>query len=181
MLAVRATGRPELVFRALSFGVIALAVFGWYGPRFQREVGLPAIDMDGAASPEHTLALMASYGPLGRRGYLVFLSLECLLPVAASLLLLALYDVTTRSLSPTRRSRALLVLVGALPAVCDLIENTLYALLATSYPHHATELAQLAYFATLLKLASAAVALCVLLALCFGWVRRPRASVSGSV
>ena len=177
MLAARgATGRPELVFRALSFGVIALAVFGWYGPRFQREVGLPAIDMDGAASPEHTLALMQSYGPHGRRDYLVFLSLDCLVPVAASLLLIALYDATTRRLSPGRRARALLVLVGALPAVCDLVENTLYALLATSYPHHAGELAQLAYVATLLKLGSAAVALSVLVVASFNWLLRQRAT-----
>ena len=174
LLARGATGRPELVFRAVSFGVIALAVFGWSGPRFQRDVGLPTIDMDGAASPEHTLRLMASYGPLGRRDYLVFLSLDCLVPVAASLLLLALYDVTTRALAPGRRARALLVLVGALPAVCDLVENTLYALLATSYPRHARELAQLAYGATLLKLATTAVALCVLGALGFVRLRRVR-------
>jgi len=177
MLAVRgAPGRPELVFRALTFGVVALAVFGWYGPRFQREVGLPAIDMDGVASPEHTLALMASYGPLGRRDYLVFLSLDCLFPVAASLLLLALYDVTTRALAPGSRARATLVLVGALPAVCDLVENTLYALLATLYPRHAGPLAQLAYVATLLKVATALVALSVLAAASLHCLRRARSS-----
>lgn len=169
MLAVR---RSEVALRAAMFLVVAVAVFGWLGPQFEREVGLPAIDVDGGVgSPAHTLALMAQYGPLGRRDYLVFLSLDCLLPVTGSLLLLALLDGLARAQSLRRAARRRLALVGALPAVCDLIENTLYALLATLYPRQASVLAQLAYAATVLKLATALGALLLLGLLAARWLR----------
>ena len=50
-------------------------------------------------------------------------------------------------------------------------ENTLYALLATLYPRHATVLAQLAYAATVLKLASVLGATVLLGLVTTRWLR----------
>lgn len=157
------------------FALAAVAVLGWLGPGFEHEVGLPAIDLDDAAgSPARTLELMARYGPLGRRDYLVFLSLDCLLPVTGSLLLLAVFEAAARALALGLAARRALVVAGALPALCDLGENTLYALLAALYPRHALGLAQLAYAATLLKLASTLCATALLGLLGARWLRTRR-------
>jgi predicted lysophospholipase L1 biosynthesis ABC-type transport system permease subunit len=134
-------------------------------------VGLPPIDLDGASAPARTLALLEGYGASGRQAYLVFLSLDCLVPVAASLLMLRLYYAATRAWAWTTLQSRVLVAIGVLPAVADLGENTLYALLAAEYPRHATVLSELAYKVTLLKLASGALALATLLLLTAAWLR----------
>jgi hypothetical protein len=162
----------EVPFWTLVFAVVASAIFGWLAPDFEARVGQPAVDLDSASAPARTLALIAGYGVAGRQAYLVFLSLNCLLPVAGSLLLLRLYYATTRGWAWTRLQSRTLVAIGVLPALADLIENTLYALLAVLYPRHATLLAEVAYAATLLKLASASLALLTLLLLVSLWLRR---------
>lgn len=159
----------EIPFWTLVFTVVASAVLGWLAPQFEAHVGLPAVDVDGASVPDRTLALMAGYGAPGRQAYLVFLSLDCLLPVAGSLLLLRLYYGATRAWAWTKLQSRCLVAIGALPAVSDLVENTLYALLAAQYPRNARMLAQLAYGATVLKLVSAAVALLTLVVVGASW------------
>jgi len=161
----------EIPFWALVFAVVASAVFGWFAPEFEARVGQPAVDLDSASAPARTLALIASYGVAGRQAYLVFLSLDCLVPVAGSLLLLRLYYATTRGWAWTPLQSRVLVAIGVLPALADLIENTLYALLAALFPRHAAQLAQLAYAATLLKLASASLAILTLLLLVGLWLR----------
>jgi len=167
-----ASPTSEIAFWAVVFALVSGAVLGLYAPAFEAQVGLPVVDVDGASRPERTLALMARYGHAGRSDYLAFLSLDCLLPVAGSLLLLALYDATTRSWRLPRLARRTLVMVGALPALADLLENTLYALLAALYPRHAEPLAQLAYLATLAKLATGSVSMLVLGVLAAVWLRR---------
>jgi hypothetical protein len=162
----------EIPFWTLVFVVLASTILGWYAPSFEAHVGLPAVDVDGASSPARTLALIAGYGSHGRQAYLVFLSLDCLLPVAASLLLLRLYYATTRAWAWTKLQRRSLVAIGTLPAIFDLIENTLYALLAAQYPSYARPLAEVAYAATVLKLASGALALLTLAVLGALWLRR---------
>jgi len=161
----------EIPFWGLVFGVVASASFGWFAPQFEARVGQPAVDLDGASLPARTLSLIASYGAAGRKGYLVFLSLDCLVPVAGSLLLLRLYYATTRRWAWTKLQSRTLVAIGVLPALADLIENTLYALLAVLYPRHAVLFAELAYAATLLKLASASLSLLTLLLLVGLWLR----------
>lgn len=161
----------EVPFWALVFVVVASGVFGWFAPQFEARVGLPPIDLDGASAPARTLALLDGYGASGRQAYLVFLSLDCLVPVAASLLMLRLYYAATRAWAWTKLQSRALVAIGVLPAVADLGENTLYALLAAEYPRHATLLSELAYKVTVLKLASGALALATLLLLTAAWLR----------
>jgi len=167
-----ATPSSEVAFWALVCALFVAVVHGFCAPAFEHDVGLPVIDLDGASSPERTLALMAQYGPAGRQRYLAFLSLDCLLPVAGSLLLLALYEAVTRGARLAHVVRRSLVTIGVLPAVADLVENTLYALLAACYPRHAEPLAALAYGATLVKLASGSVSVLLLALLLGRWARR---------
>lgn len=157
-----ASSASEVSFRACVFALVALAVYGWYAPAFEERVGLPVIDADGASPPVRTLSLVARYGHAGRQDYLAFLSLDCLLPVAGSLVLLALYAAVTQQWTLSMRARRSLVVMGTLPALADLVENTLYALLAALYPRHAEPLAQLAYAATLVKLAASGLSLLLL-------------------
>lgn len=171
-VARTASPASEVAFWAVVFALVSGAVLGWYAPAFEAEVGLPVIDVDGASRPERTLDLIARYGHTGRHDYLAFLSLDCLLPVAGSLLLLALYDAATRSWALPRMARRTLVMVGALPAIADLLENTLYALLAALYPRYAATLAEAAYVATLAKLATGTVSMLVLCVLTLLWLRR---------
>jgi hypothetical protein len=160
----------EFPFWTLVFALAASARYGWFGPEFEAQVGLPAIDLDGASPPARTLSLIGQYGAAGRQSYLVFLSLDCLVPVVGSVLLLRLYYATTRQWAWTKLQSRTLVAIGVLPAIADLVENTLYALLAVLYPRHATLLADVAYALTLLELASAAFALLTLVLLGSLWL-----------
>jgi hypothetical protein len=123
---------------------------------------------DGTVHPGQVLELIAAYGVAGRRAYVAFLSLACLVPVAGSLVMLRLYETLSEPRKPLRR----LTLVAALPAVCALLENTLLALLAMTYPAGGLALATLAYAATVAKALACAGAVLALAVVASGWLRR---------
>lgn len=170
--SVHSTPATEVRFWALIFAVLTGAVYGWYAPEFEAHVGVPVISCDGTVGPAETLGVMAAYGSAGRRAYVAFLSLACLLPVAGSLLLLRLYEAVADPLQWRQRALRRLVLVAVLPALCDLVENTLHALMAMLYPQAGTLLASLAYGVTVAKLLSFAGALLTLAVLASMWLRR---------
>ncbi|HEY6881336.1 MAG TPA: hypothetical protein VI299_25095 [Polyangiales bacterium] len=162
----------EVRFWSAILVALAVVIHGWYAPSFEARVGVPLLPSDASLHPAQLLERIAAYGAAGRRAYVAYLSLACLLSVAGSLLLQRLYeamvDPRERSVSASRR----LTLLAALPALCDLVENTLQALLATLYPSAAVALAWVAYVVTMLELGSVAVALLALAALAAGWLRR---------
>ena len=85
------TGSAGVLFWTLVFACVSALVFGWYAPSFQAEHGLPILDLDGVLEPARALALLDAYGEAGRHDYRVFLSLDCMFPVVASLLVIAMY------------------------------------------------------------------------------------------
>lgn len=162
----------EVRFWAAILIALAVAIHGWYAPEFEARVGSPVLPGDGSLHPAQMLARIAAYGSAGRRAYVAYLSLACLLSVVGSLLLQRLYeamvDPRQRSVAASRR----LTLLAALPALGDLLESTLHALLATIYPSAAVVLVRVAYAVTVLKLVSVAVALLTLAVLAASWLRR---------
>jgi hypothetical protein len=145
------TGSAGVLFWTLLFACASALVFGWYVPAFQAKHGLPIIDVDGVLEPAHTLALLDAYGEAGRHDYLVFLSLDCMFPVVASLLVIAMYRPLLLGLRKGARFRRQVMLVPGLTAVCDLVENTLEALAAIFHPRWSEPLVELAYAATVAK------------------------------
>jgi hypothetical protein len=166
--SARSTPRSELLFWGAVLTVLACAIHGWYAHEFEARVGLPVIEGDGALHPKQIVERIAAYGNTGRRAYVAFLSLACLLPVAGSLLMLRLYEALVDPSSHARMARRL-SLFAVLPAVCALTENTLHALLAMT---GAAWLATLAYAATVAKLLSFAAALLTLALVASSWLRR---------
>jgi hypothetical protein len=97
----------------------------------------------------------------------VFLTLDCLLPVAASLMLIAIFRALSRDLNIRAQRR--LVLFAALPAICDLVENTLHALMTVLFPRFQEPFARLAWCATAGKYVSSLAMAVILLVLI--WLR----------
>jgi hypothetical protein len=145
------TGSAGVVFWTIVFACVSALVFAWYVPAFEARHGLPIIDLDGELSPARTLALLSAYGEAGRHDYLVFLSLDCMFPVVASLLVIAAYRPLFARLRVGARLRHQATLVPGVAAVCDLVENTLEALAAIFHPRWSELLVELACAATVAK------------------------------
>lgn len=156
------TGSAGVLFWTLLFACVSALVFGWYAPSFQAAHGLPIVDLDGMLQPAHTLALLDAYGEAGRHDYLVFLSLDCMFTVVASLLVIAMYRPLLLALRKGARLRRQVMLVPGLTAVCDLVENTLEALAAIFHPRWSGPLVELSCAATLAKFLMLAVTMALL-------------------
>jgi hypothetical protein len=166
------TGSAGVLFWTVVFACVSALVFGWYAPAFEAEHGVPIVDVDGALEPSRTLALLDAYGEAGRHDYLVFLSLDCVFPVVASLLVIALYRPLLLGLRKGARIRRQVMLVPGLTAVCDLVENTLQALAAIFHPRWSRPLVELACVATVAKFLMIAVTASLLVLLVTLSVRR---------
>ncbi len=157
----------EARFWGLLLVVLSVVIHGWYAREFEVRVGLPVVPGDGALHPRDILERMAAYGSAGRQSYVAFLSLACLVPVTASLVLARLYELLGDA-----RYRRPLAIIAALPALSGLAENTLLALLAMTYPSADLYLASLAYAFTALKVVAWAAAGLALAVLASAWLRR---------
>jgi hypothetical protein len=158
------TASAGVLFWAFVFAGVAALLFGWYAPHFRAQHGLPLVDIEGALTSARTLELMQAYGPQGRHDYLVFLSLDCVFPVAASLFTIAVFRALLERL-PNREWSGWVLRVPALAAVCDLVENTFEAMLTLLFPRSSELLAELALLATLAKFTALCATACVLVAL----------------
>jgi hypothetical protein len=151
------TGSAGVLFWLVLFACVSALVFGWYAPAFEARHGFPIADLDGALDPARTLALFDAYGEAGRHDYLVFLSLDCMFPVVASLLVIAVFRPLLVALRKGPRLRRQLMFVPGITAVCDLVENTLEALAAILHPRWSGPLVELAAAATVAKFLMLAV------------------------
>ncbi|HEX5657675.1 MAG TPA: hypothetical protein VFX59_10795 [Polyangiales bacterium] len=163
----RAASGADARFWGLLLAVLSVAIYGWYAREFERHVGLAVISGDGTLHPRGMLERVAAYGVAGRRAYVAFLSLACLVPVTGSLVLLRLYETLGEP-----RYRRVLTLLAVLPALLALLENTLHALLAMLHPGGGLWLATLAYVVTVAKALACAGAALALAVVASGWVRR---------
>jgi hypothetical protein len=168
------TGSAGVVFWTVVFACVSALVFGWYAPMFEARHGLPILD--GELHPARALALLEAYGEAGRHDYLVFLSLDCIFPVVASLLVIALFRPLVLGLRRSARMRRQIMLVPGLTAVCDLVENTLEALAAIFHPRWSGPLLELASAATLAKFLMLAISACLLVGLGLLALNRARAA-----
>lgn len=158
----------EARFWGMLLAVLSVGIYGWYAGEFEARFGLSVLPGDGSIPPREVLERVEAYGLAGRRAFLAFLSLACLVPVAGSLVLLRLYEVL--DVSPRRRSGR--TWVAVLPAVAALLENTLHALLVVTYPTAGMVWATLAYAACALKVLACAGAALMLALLASSWLRR---------
>lgn len=164
----RAGTGAEARFWALLLLVLALAIHGWYAGELEARIGHALVPGDGTVHPRELLVRLAAYGSAGRQAYVAYLSLACLVPVAGSMAVLRLYQL----LGEPDRYRRTLTTVAVLPALCALVENTLCALLAITYPRAGSELATLAYGITVAKVLASAAAVLALAVLASVWLRR---------
>lgn len=137
-----------------AFGAVFCTMVLWYAPGFEQRFGLPIIDLSGFNPADRRLALIDGYGERGRSAYLWFLAIDCVFPVAASMLTwagLRLLGVWQR-LSDVAMSR--LVWPPVVAASADLLENVCHAWLIWAHPGAPVWAAQLASGFTALKYAA---------------------------
>jgi hypothetical protein len=158
------SGTGGVVFWAVVFALISLLLFGLFVPRFSAQHGQPILDLEIAHTPERALRLLELYGARGRHDFLVFLSLDCLFPVAGAMFVIAILRSVLTYLGVSPRHARLGVLFAAFPAVCDLTENALEALMVVSFPRFSGHLSQLAWLATQLKVITLAATYLLVLA-----------------
>jgi len=142
---------PSIAWSGLVFAVSAAVMMGWYAPEFTLVHAAPIIDLQGWHSREQTLATISAYTPAARHGYLVFLALDCIFPLAGSWFVIA---VVSSALAAFGRRDSALRYVYVFPivaALADLLENVFQALLTLEYPARATLLASCAWFFTSTK------------------------------
>ncbi len=159
------SGTGGIVFWAVIFAIISLLLFGWVVPAFGAKHAQPVLDLEIAHSAQRSIDLLEAYGAIGRHDFLVFLSLDCLFPVASAMFLIAILRRVLAYLAISPAHSRLAVLFAAVPAVCDLTENALEALLVVSFPRFANPLSQLAWFATQLKVTTLTATYLLVLAL----------------
>lgn len=177
--AGESSGTGGIVFWTVVFAVISLLLFGVVVPSFGAQHGQPILDLEIDHSAERSLRLLEAYGARGRHDFLVFLSLDCLFPVAGAMFLIAILRRVLAYLGVSSRRARIAVLFAAVPAVSDLTENALEALLVVSFPRFSVQLSQLAWLATQVKvLTLAATYLLVLAALAAALRTRIRSSGS---
>lgn len=147
-------GRAEpvsILLPGLVFACIAALLLGWYVPAFAAEHGVPIIDI-ALHSREQTLGWMAAYTPAARRGYLVFLALDCVFPVAGAVFTIAVARVALSAFGRERSALRHALWLPVLAAASDLLENALHASLTLLYPTHADFLSGIAWVFTNIKL-----------------------------
>lgn len=144
-------GPPNILVAGLCFAAISAIMMGFYAPAFVAEHGVPIIDLQGFHSSQLTLDLMARYTDAARRGYLVFLALDCFFPTCGSWLVVAVVRTALMrfGLEHSKWRYGLVFPIAA--AIADLCENFFHAYLTLSYPAHAHTLAQLAWLFTCVK------------------------------
>ncbi len=145
-------GPSSIVLPGVFFASISALAFGWYAPMFAAQYGLPVIDDVVLHSREQTLHWMSEYTPAARHSYLVFLLLDCIFPVAGSLFTITVARVALTSFDRERSVLRFMLLLPALAALADLLENVCHAALTLLYPEHAEWLASLAWALTRTKL-----------------------------
>jgi hypothetical protein len=146
------SGSGGVVFWLLVFSSISVFLFGWCVPHFVATHGLPVLDLEASHGVARTLELMERYGAAGRSDFLVFLTIDCFFPVAASMFVIAILRRVFAFLGTPERFARVSVVVAATPAVLDLLENGFEAMLVASYPRFSLLLAQASLLATRAKL-----------------------------
>ncbi len=142
---------PSVLGSGLVFAFSAAVMLGWYVPRFTLTHATEIIDLQGWHSAEQTLTAIAAYTPAARHGYLIFLALDCIFPLAGSWFVIT---VVSSALAAFGRHDSALRLAYVFPvvaALADLFENVFQALLTLEYPNQAALLAKCAWFFTSAK------------------------------
>ena len=158
------SGSGGILFWAAVFALVSVLLFGLVVPSFNARHGHPIVDLEIDHSPARAVRLIEAYGVSGRHDFLVFLSLDCLFPVAGAMFLIAILRRVLSYLGVSQKHARVAVLFAAVPAVCDLIENTLEASLVVSFPRFSELLAQLAWLATQFKVTTLAATYLLVLA-----------------
>ncbi len=169
-----------VVFWGVVFGAVAYAMLGRFVPQFRRDHGLPVLDTETFHSASRSLELMAGYSPGAKRDYLVFLTLDCVFPVTASLFVISMLHALFARLGIEGLRARILLLIPALAAVADLVENAFHALLTLLYPLAGTVLAYVAFGFTSAKVILVFATYAVLSAALAGLLARLVAQIRAS-